>query len=301
MTAIQRRTLRANSTDAERALWLRLRDRRLAGAKFRRQVPFPPYTVDFCCFEAKLIIEVDGGQHNARVAADAQRTKRLEGDGFSVIRFWNNDVLTNMDGVLQMIIAELEARGAPFEPPSPEVAAKGRSARTPKRQRTMAARSSVPTPLVRAGGHSSAGGEGQGEGAPASKNATHRYKLRVYFEDTDAGGMVYYANYLKFAERARTEMLRAAGIDHARMVAEEGLMLVVRHCTADFRRSAKLDDELEVETRLSELAGASLSLAQTIRRDGESLVELAVSVACITRAGRPTRLPERLRAAIAIN
>ncbi|HVO00629.1 MAG TPA: tol-pal system-associated acyl-CoA thioesterase [Candidatus Cybelea sp.] len=130
---------------------------------------------------------------------------------------------------------------------------------------------------------------------------THRYKLRVYFEDTDAGGVVYYANYLKFAERARTEMLRAAGIEHARMVAEEGLMLVVRHCAADFRRSARLDDELEVETRLSEIAGASLSLAQTIRRDGETLVELSVTVACISREGRPRRIPKHLRAAIAIN
>jgi acyl-CoA thioester hydrolase len=134
-------------------------------------------------------------------------------------------------------------------------------------------------------------------------NATvppHRFHVRVYFEDTDAGGMVYYANYLKFAERARTEMLRAAGISHATLVADAGLMLVVRRCDAEFFRSARLDDELAVETRVTKLTGASITLAQTIRREGEILVELGVTVACVTRLGRPTRLPEPVRAAIAI-
>jgi very-short-patch-repair endonuclease len=79
--SMRARELRANSTDAERLLWLRLRNRSLVGAKFRRQVSFPPYTVDFCCFEAKLIVEVDGSQHAERAAQDAVRTKRLEGDG----------------------------------------------------------------------------------------------------------------------------------------------------------------------------------------------------------------------------
>jgi acyl-CoA thioester hydrolase len=131
--------------------------------------------------------------------------------------------------------------------------------------------------------------------------ATHTYRLRVYFEDTDAGGMVYYANYLKFAERARTEMLRDAGFNHAEMVARDGLMLVVRRCAADFRRSAYLDDELEVETRVTDLAGASLGLEQSVRRTGEILVRLEVTVACVTKQGRATRLPERLRSLIAIS
>ena len=126
----------------------------------------------------------------------------------------------------------------------------------------------------------------------------HLHRIRVYFEDTDAGGMVYYANYLKFAERARTEMLRSAGISHARIVADDGLMLVVRRCNAEFHRSARLDDELEVETRLVECAGASLTLDQRIRRGAELLVELTVTIACMTRDGRPTRLPERVRQAV---
>ncbi|HVZ00114.1 MAG TPA: tol-pal system-associated acyl-CoA thioesterase [Dongiaceae bacterium] len=131
--------------------------------------------------------------------------------------------------------------------------------------------------------------------------AAHIHRLRVYFEDTDAGGMVYYANYLKFAERARTEMLRAAGISHAEMVADDGLMLVVRRAVVEYRRSARLDDALEIETRVAELSGATLTLDQVVRRGGEVLVELAVTIACITREGRPTRLPDKVRAAIAIN
>jgi acyl-CoA thioester hydrolase len=132
-------------------------------------------------------------------------------------------------------------------------------------------------------------------------SAAHLYRVRVYFEDTDAGGMVYYANYLKFAERARTEMLRVAGISHAEMMADDRLMLVVRRVSAEYRRSARLDDELEIETRLAELGGATLTLDQTVRRGREVLVELVVTIACITREGRPTRLPDRMRAAIAIN
>ena len=129
----------------------------------------------------------------------------------------------------------------------------------------------------------------------------HTHPVRVYFEDTDAGGMVYYANYLKFAERARTEMLRAAGINHAAMVAEDGLMLVVRRCVAEYHRSARLDDELAVETRVTGLAGASILLDQVIRRGSEVLVEITVTIACVTKEGRATRLPERLRAVLAIN
>ena len=135
----------------------------------------------------------------------------------------------------------------------------------------------------------------------AASKPDHISEYRVYYEDTDAGGIVYYANYLKFAERARTEMLRAAGISHAEMVADDGLMLVVRRVAAEYRRSAKLDDELEIETRLAELGGATLTLDQTVRRGREVLVELVVTIACITREGRPTRVPERIRQASAIN
>ena len=98
------RRLRRDQTDAERTLWFRIRDRRLGGLKFRRQVPIDRYVVDFCCETARLIIELDGGQHDTRSAEDANRTAALEALGYLVLRFWNNEVLQNIDGVLQVIV-----------------------------------------------------------------------------------------------------------------------------------------------------------------------------------------------------
>jgi very-short-patch-repair endonuclease len=111
------RNLRRNQTHAERTLWFRLRDRRLGGWKFRRQFPIYRFTVDFFCADAHLIIELDGGQHAIRSVADAQRTKILEAMGYLVLRYWNNDVMQNIDGVLGDIYAALE-RHRP-EPPHP--------------------------------------------------------------------------------------------------------------------------------------------------------------------------------------
>jgi very-short-patch-repair endonuclease len=104
------RRLRRDSTDAERTLWLHLRDRRLEGWKFRRQVSIDPYIVDFLCLDAKLVIEVDGGQHDENRANDEVRTRFLEGFGLRVIRFWNNEVLGNLEGVLERILIELKQR-----------------------------------------------------------------------------------------------------------------------------------------------------------------------------------------------
>jgi adenine-specific DNA-methyltransferase len=99
------RQLRRDMSDAERRLWYALRDRRFEGWKFRRQVSLGPYVVDFLCHSARLIVEVDGGQHSAEV--DARRTAFLESQGYRVIRFWNNDVWGNIDGVLQALDAAL--------------------------------------------------------------------------------------------------------------------------------------------------------------------------------------------------
>ncbi len=101
------RTLRANQTDAERRLWSRLRNRTFFGFKFRRQVPIGPYIVDFLCMERMLVIELDGGQHDERAQADARRTAYLETQGYRVMRFWNNDMLANTDGVLTLILTAL--------------------------------------------------------------------------------------------------------------------------------------------------------------------------------------------------
>lgn len=98
------RKLRRNQTEAERLLWSRLRDGRLAGAKFRRQFSLPPYVADFCSERDRLIIEQDGSQHMDRVVDDAERTAFFERRGYRVVRFWNNDVVENLDGVLDMLL-----------------------------------------------------------------------------------------------------------------------------------------------------------------------------------------------------
>jgi len=101
------RKLRAAQTDAETRLWFYLRGRRFAGHKFRRQYPVGPYIVDFICLQQSLVIEVDGGQHAERIHEDAKRTAYLESQGLRVLRFWNNDVLGNMEGVLLTIRGSL--------------------------------------------------------------------------------------------------------------------------------------------------------------------------------------------------
>jgi very-short-patch-repair endonuclease len=102
------RTLRRRSTEAEKLLWSTLRGRQFDGIKFKRQVPIANYVVDFLALDQKFIIEVDGGQHDLRAAKDTERTRILEEWGYHVVRFWNNDVLTNIDGVLESIWQELK-------------------------------------------------------------------------------------------------------------------------------------------------------------------------------------------------
>jgi very-short-patch-repair endonuclease len=103
------RKLRQSQTDAEKALWARLRSKQLQGVKFRRQQPLGSYIVDFVSFERKIIIEIDGGQHNEREARkrDGARAAWLKGRGYHVLRFWNNEVLRNMEGVLEKIVEVL--------------------------------------------------------------------------------------------------------------------------------------------------------------------------------------------------
>ena len=118
--------------------------------------------------------------------------------------------------------------------------------------------------------------------------------FRVYYEDTDAAGIVYYANYLKFAERARTEWLRSLGFEQAALLANEGTGFVVRHCEIDFQAPAKLDDLLSVETCLQEAGKVRMTQRQTIMRGGKPLALLTVKLACMNHKGKPTRWPEKL-------
>src|SRR5208337_4141532 len=122
----------------------------------------------------------------------------------------------------------------------------------------------------------------------------HRYAVRVYFEDTDAGGVVYHANYLRFAERARTEALRDLGVAHAEMTSLHGLMFMVRRIKLDYLAPARLDDSLIVVTRFLALRAASVELRQSFFRNGEDrpLVVLEVLLACVRVADqRPGRVP----------
>lgn len=127
----------------------------------------------------------------------------------------------------------------------------------------------------------------------------HVYNLRVYWEDTDAGGLVYHANYLKFAERARTEMLRHLGIEQEKLRGDTGMLFVVRRLVADYLQPARLDDELAVATRVKHLGGASLDLDQEVRRGDRPLVRLALRIACLGRDGKPSRLPAAIAATFA--
>jgi very-short-patch-repair endonuclease len=101
-------------TDAEKRLWSRIRDRQISAFQFRKQVPIGSYIVDFCCLKEKLAIEVDGGQHSEMINTDAERTAWLEANGYRVLRFWNNDVLQNTDGVVEAIARLLSSSKVEF-------------------------------------------------------------------------------------------------------------------------------------------------------------------------------------------
>jgi len=118
----------------------------------------------------------------------------------------------------------------------------------------------------------------------------HVLPVRVYWEDTDAGGVVYHAGYLRFVERGRTDFLRLLGVDQGRILVETGAAFVVRRMALDFLAPARLDDVLRVETAVAEVSGARAELAQDVWRDGTRLLAARVTVAMVGRDGRPRRL-----------
>ncbi|MGZ9097883.1 MAG: tol-pal system-associated acyl-CoA thioesterase [Micavibrio sp.] len=125
--------------------------------------------------------------------------------------------------------------------------------------------------------------------------ASHEISLRVYYEDTDAGGIVFYANYLKFAERGRTEMLRAAGYENKALMDEQDILFVVRRVEADYLAPARLDDILTVKTGILELKNASFSVRQSIFCHEVLICSLDVILVCVTKDARPVRMPEFMR------
>lgn len=131
-----------------------------------------------------------------------------------------------------------------------------------------------------------------------AENAAHLLPLRVYYEDTDAGGIVYHASYLRFMERGRTAMLRLLGFRHTDLSERLGVSFAVRSMNIDFVAPGRLDDALEVETRITDIGGASFAVAQCVRRDGKVLAKADVVLATITRSGRPTRIPADISKAL---
>ena len=123
----------------------------------------------------------------------------------------------------------------------------------------------------------------------------HSHALRVYYEDTDLAGIVYYANYLKFIERGRSEWVRALGVDQLHLRDVAGLVFAVRRLEADYLSPAKFDDELVVVTEVTAITGARIHLAQTVLRGAERLFEAQVTLVCLTQSGTPTRLPAEIR------
>jgi acyl-CoA thioester hydrolase len=126
-----------------------------------------------------------------------------------------------------------------------------------------------------------------------------RIEVRVYYEDTDLAGIVYYANYLKYLERGRTEALEALGVDQAALKAD-GLVFAVQSLTIDYVAPARFLDRLVVATRSKSVGGARVVLAQDVLRDGAVLARAVVGLACLTPDGRPARLPAEVRAALAL-
>lgn len=131
------------------------------------------------------------------------------------------------------------------------------------------------------------------------EDGVHRHAVRVYFEDTDAGGIVYHANYLRFAERARTEALRAMGLPHSDMMLRHGMIFVVRHAELDYQRPARLDDSLVIETTAVAVRGASAKLRQRVLRGAETLVVVDVTLVSVRQdTGRADRIPAAWRDAL---
>ena len=143
---------------------------------------------------------------------------------------------------------------------------------------------------------------------PAAKGAAlkvmaetpvHRFPIRVYYEDTDAGGIVYHSAYLRFAERGRTEWLRDMGFDHSGLRSKTGAGFAVARAEIDYLKPATLDDLLEVETRIVKAGGASTRIEQDVLRDGVPIVRMVLRLAFIGAEGRPYRMPQELRALFA--
>lgn len=126
--------------------------------------------------------------------------------------------------------------------------------------------------------------------------AIHTIQVRVYYEDTDAGGIVYYGNYLRFAERGRTELLRSLGFENSLLGSADGVVFVVRRVVVDYLKPGLLDDFLTVETKLTKIGGTSMEMEQSVFRHNDMLCSMTVTLVCVGRESlRPVRFPEKVK------
>ena len=127
------------------------------------------------------------------------------------------------------------------------------------------------------------------------KKNSDQFNYRIYYEDTDAGGVVYYANYLKFFERARTDFLRNIGISQALLAQMENIIFVVKRCAIEYQYPARLDDEITVSVKVKEIHKVSLTMTQEIRKSAQPIAQLEVQIVCLNQQNfKPTKLPQKL-------
>lgn len=128
-----------------------------------------------------------------------------------------------------------------------------------------------------------------------------KYKVKVFYEDTDAGGVVYYANYLKFFERARTEAIAEIGLSNKKLLEEFGVLIIVKSCNIDYKKPAKLEDQLEIKSIISSISNSSFKMIQKVFRDDDLLTSSEIHLVIVDKKGKPSRIPDELRKKIKIN
>ena len=127
------------------------------------------------------------------------------------------------------------------------------------------------------------------------------YKLKVFYEDTDAGGVVYYANYLKFFERARTDAISNIGLSNKKLLDEYGVFIIVKSCNVEYLKSAKLEDQLEIKSSIISTSNTSFRMKQKAFRDQELITDCEIHLVIVDKSGRPTKIPDILKEKIIIN
>ena len=122
-----------------------------------------------------------------------------------------------------------------------------------------------------------------------------KYITKIYYEDTDAGGVVYYANYLKFLERARSEAIYSLGISNTEILDKEGVIIIVKSCNIEYKKPAKLEDEIEVVSKISEVKISSFKMLQVIKKKSEIISVAEVVLVTVNKKGKPVRIPSFLK------